>query len=954
MRPHSAPAMPARMNRFADVENFYALFARVATQHAARPAVFVQSAASAVETTSYGELHRLAERAAAGLARLGVAAGDRCAILAGNHARWCAAYLGTLRLGAVAVPLDTAYQPAQVAALLRDSGARILFTSARYLPVARQAVPAGTQLVLLEPDFAVVPEPGSVGKEDTREVSVPPSPVTRADPAVILYTSGTTSDPKGVVLTHGNLLAEIEAVLEILPVNERDCVLGVLPLFHALAQMANLLLPFSIGASVVYLETLNTTELLRALAERGATAFACVPQFFYLIHQRILQEAKRSRLRHRLFRALLAVGGLLRRVGINPGPLLFAPVHRLFGRRMRWLVTGGSRFDPSIAADFWRMGVDILQAYGLTETSGAATLTRPGDRSIGSCGLPLPGCEVRILPRAPEETADKEARDGEVAIRGPIVMAGYYNRPDATAAAFREGWFLSGDLGYLDARGRLYITGRKKELIVTSSGKNIYPEEIEAHYQQCEYIRELCVLGLGRPGEPAAERLHGVVVPDFDRLRARKVLNLKEVLRWEIEGLSAQLPPQKRILSYEIWTEELPRTTTRKLKRFEIERRVRAATARAAHEAAAAPEDDPAWLADPHVARALSAIRRHVRQPDAVSGEAHLELDLGLDSMERVELFAQLEMEFGTRLGEEVAHNLFTVRDLVEALRPTAAVAAAAPTTDSWSRLFAEVAEDDSALASLRRPSRIRAALLFPVAKLLYLFCRLFLRLRVTGREHLHAALRRAHTQSLLICPNHQSYLDPFVLVGALPFCVFRRLFFVGASEYFSGPLTRRLARLINLIPVDPDTNLLRAMQAGAYGLRHGKILVLFPEGERSVDGTVRRFKKGAAILALHTRSAIVPVAIDGAFERWPRTRGPQWSLWLPGRGSRLRLHFGPALDPPPPLPDGICLPEAEAHYAAYTETLRRAVETHWQALRAAVENPAPLSAEESLRRGKP
>jgi len=528
---HSAPAAPARMSRFADVKNFYALFARVATQHAARPAVFVQRAASVVETTSYGELHRLAERAAACLAQLGVTTGDRCAILAGNHARWCAAYLGTLRLGAVAVPLDTAYQPAQVAALLRDSGARILFTSARYLPVARQAAPAGTRLVLLEPDFVVVPEPESFGKENSRDAAVLPSPVTRADPAVILYTSGTTSDPKGVVLTHGNLLAEIEAVLEILPVNERDCVLGVLPLFHALAQMANLLLPFSIGASVVYLETLNTTELLRALAERGATAFACVPQFFYLIHQRILQEVKRSRLRHRFFRVLLATHGRLRRFGINAGPLLFAPVHRLFGRRMRWLVTGGSRFDPSIAADFWRMGVDILQAYGLTETSGAATLTRPGDRSIGSCGLPLPGCEVRILPRAPEEAADAEARDGEVAIRGPIVMAGYYNRPDATAAAFRDGWFLSGDLGYLDARGRLYITGRKKELIVTSSGKNIYPEEIEAHYQQCEYIRELCVVGLARTGEPAAERLHGVIVPDFDRLRARKVLNLKEVLR---------------------------------------------------------------------------------------------------------------------------------------------------------------------------------------------------------------------------------------------------------------------------------------------------------------------------------------------------------------------------------------------------------------------------------------
>ncbi len=941
------------MSRFADVRNFYELFAATASRHAARPAVMVQhppqgrGAEGRVESYSYGELRAMAEAVAGCLAQRGVAAGDRCAILADNHARWCAAYLGALRLGAIAVPLDTAYKPKQVAALLHDSGARVLFTTPRYVATVKEAARAGgwtADIVLLEGEAAGLASLEGVLAHQEAEAAgaLPASSAGREDAAVILYTSGTTSDPKGVVLTHANLLAEIEAVLEVIPVSERDCVLGVLPLFHALAQMANLLLPFGIGASVVYLETLNTTELLRALGQRGATAFACVPQFFYLIHQRVMQEATRSRLRHRLFRALLAANGGLRRVGLNFGGVLFRPVHQLFGGRMRWLVTGGSRFDPAVGRDFWRMGIDILQAYGLTETSGAATVQRPGDRRIGSCGQPLPGTEVRIVTRearsatAPDEEVRAESGDGEILIRGPIVMRGYYNRPDATAAAIRDGWFHSGDLGYLDAEGRLYMTGRKKEIIVTSAGKNIYPEEIEAHYQQCEYIKEICVVGVSRPGEPAAERLHGVVVPDFDRLRERKVLNMKEVLRWEIEGLSAQLAPQKRILSYEIWTDELPRTTTRKLKRFEIERRVREGGAQEAEAEISGParEDDPAWLGDPHVARALGAIRGHVRAPEAVRGEANLELDLGLDSMERVELLAQLELEFGVRVREDVAHNIYTVRELVEALRPAgSAEAAAEAKAEAWAKLLGQAAEDDPALAPLRRPSRFRATLLFPVAKAIHLLLWLFLRLRISGRQHVRAAAEAARTTGLLICPNHQSYLDPFAVVAALPFRVFRRLFFVGASEYFTGALMRRVARLINLIPVDPDTNLLRAMQAGAYGLRHGKVLVLFPEGERSIDGTVRRFKKGAAILALHTRAAIVPAAIDGAFALWPRSKGPRWRQWLPWSGNAVRLRFGPALAPPEPLPEGTSLQEAEKHYSAYMENLRRIVDQMWHAL---------------------
>ncbi len=916
------------------MNNFYEQFAATAARFAARPAVEVQRR-DRLDRFTYAELRAMAERAAAFLAARGIAPGDRCALLADNDARWCAAYLGVLQLGAVAVPLDTAYKPVQIAALLRDSGARILFVAPRYFAAAQEAA-AQAELVLLEGRDA-----GLASFDDLLAQALPagtriaaPCPAVPADPAVILYTSGTTSDPKGVVLTHANLLAEMKAVFEVVRLDERDTILGVLPLFHALAQLANLLLPFSVGARVVFLEAVNSAELLRALSERDVTAFCCVPQFFYLIHQRVTQQvAAAGRARRLAFRALLGLNSRLRdRTSLNFGPLFFRRVHDVLGRKMRLLVTGGSRFDPAIHRELYRLGFSLLQAYGLTECSGAATVTRPGEKYSDSVGRPLPGIAVKIAP------SDAASEDGEVLVRGPIVMQGYFNRPDANAEALADGWLRTGDLGYLDAAGRLRITGRRKEIIVLSSGKNIYPEEIEAHYLQSPYIKELCVMGLARPDEPAAERLHAVVVPNFEVLRERKMLNAREILRFEIEGLSIHLPSHKRILGYEIWTEELPRTTTRKLKRFEIARRMHARGGPAqeiAREARSLDEEELAWTTRPQVARALELIRAAARTGIPVRPDANIELELGLDSMERVELLTRLEQMFGTAVPEETAHRIYTVRELVEACLPAAdqdaapAAAAGAAQGDTWARLLAAAPKDDPELAALLEPRPVFAAALFVVLKLCYALARLMFRFRVAGRENLPAR------GPFLLCPNHQSYLDPILLISALPFRVLRNIFFVGASEYFATPFMRWFARKANLIPVDPDTNLLRAMQAGAFGLRHGKVLILFPEGERSIDGVPKKFKKGASILSLHLRAPVVPVALDGVFEVWPRGRSPRWGAWLPGGSGRISMRIGPPIPPPGALPADTAPLEAELRYAAAAEQLRATVLEIWHALRA-------------------
>jgi len=901
------------------VPTLFSVFEETVRRFGSQVAVEVQRK-DALDRFTYHDLHALALDRAACLDAAGIQPGDRCAILAHNDAHWCAAYLAILARGAIVVPFDTNYSAQQVAIILRDSGARVLFVGERLKTTAEQALAELPGVNTF--DLHAAPAPGPL----TDAAATPGRTLDADRPAVILYTSGTTSDPKGVVLSHANLIAERDAAFAVVDVGSADSVLGVLPLFHSLAQLANLLLPFAVGARVVYLETLSSQELVRALSERQVTIFACVPQFFYLIHERIMREVgKRGAVARAVFRLLLATSFRARRMGMNLGPTLFGKVHQLMGRQMRLFVTGGSKFDPAIGRDLYSLGFTILQAYGLTETSGAATINTPHEAHIDTVGRPLPGVDVRILP--PDDLGGEDG-DGEIALRGPIVMQGYYGRPDATSAVMRDGWFLTGDLGRVDGDGRVTITGRKKEVIILANGKNLYPEEIEAHYRKSAFVKEICVTTLVTDDKPSGERLYAVVVPDRDVLREKKIVNAGDLLRFELEGLGAGLPSYKRVLGYEVSFEPLPRTTTGKLKRHEILKRL---TQAAHHDAPAgeATAEDLTWLEDPHVATAMALVRRRAAEGVACRPASNLELDLGLDSMERVELLTELEQQFGVDVPEEQVHHIFTLGQLIDAVRPAHAPEArprptaptgahspeAGPAVDeSWSVLLRELPpESDPVLGGLLQRRPFVEPLLFALDRILP---RLLARVEVTGLEKL------PREGACLICPNHQSYLDPFFVCGVLPYRTLSQTFFVGAAEYFETPLTAWLARKINLVPVDADSNLVPAMKAGAFGLSHGKVLVLFPEGERSIDGTVKRFKKGAPILSRHLGVPVVPVAVKGVHELWPRGRAFNWRAMLPWRRARVRLQFG----------DPVQFTDGES-YADAANRLRAIVDAMWQKL---------------------
>src|ERR1051326_5726008 len=357
-----------------------------------------------IESYTYGQIREIAESIASWLIRNRYEPSARVAIFADNHPRWVAAYLGIIAGGCTAVPLDTALHAGQLATLLKGSGTSLLLCDTKHLATVNQAQPElvtvlinrdGTRATSNKPVY--LDDIVAHGAHGFTPIDQPPDNV-----AAILYTSGTTADPKGVMLTHGNLLGEVEAVFSWADIGPNDALLGVLPLFHVLSQMANLLLPLVKGSRVVYLETLNTTELLRALAERNITAFAVVPQFFYLIHERIFKEvSQRGKFAVAFVQALMTLNRFTRRLGVNLGKVFFGRIHQLFGNNMRYLVTGGSRFDPKIAHDFHDLGIDLLQAYGLTETTGGACVNTPTNNVIGSVGPPLHGGEGRIeRPRA--------------------------------------------------------------------------------------------------------------------------------------------------------------------------------------------------------------------------------------------------------------------------------------------------------------------------------------------------------------------------------------------------------------------------------------------------------------------------------------------------------------------------------------------------------------------------
>ena len=409
---------------------------------------------------------------------------------------------------------------------------------------------------------------------------------------------------------------------------------------------------------------------------------------------------------------------------------------------------------------------------------------------------------------------------------------------------------------------------------------------VEQQYLKSTFIDEICVLAIDDAGDHRRQALYAVVVPKLPLIRQKRIANIGDLLRFELEGQSIHLPPEKRVRDYEVWFESLPRTRTGDIDRDAI---CRLAVARRRAQAAGSAR--------------------------AITRDANLEIDLGLDSMDRVALFAELERRFGVRVPDDRGHEILTVGQLMNAFELSDPGLCAPPFPEPWHALLGEAprAGGELDVSWVLKNGGGGPATLWSVARIARA---IMPRIIVTGRQQL------PRNGPFILCPNHQSYLDPFFLISTLPYRLVRQMFAVGAAEYFETPLMAWLARQCKLVPVDPDANLVGAMRAAARGLRHGKILLLFPEGERSIDGAVKRFKKGAAILAQHGNVPMVPVAIRGTFGVWARNRSFHWRAVVPWSHHHVRVAFGS----PMAYPEGATIADA-------TSMLQRRVELMHDAL---------------------
>jgi len=844
------------------------------------------------EVYTFGQMLSKIRSVAYRLKTENVAPGERVALIGENHPSWAIAYLGTLYHGAVCVPLDPHGEIETLTNFIENSDAKVAFLSpdqverfaeiqerlGKKIPAAVWTMEGSSNGFQKFEDWSSTEFPESFANE----VPTPEGD----DVALLIYTSGTTGTPKGVPLTHGNIVGELSGVNDVLKLSDKERILSLLPLFHVYLQIVNLWVSTTFGPQVGYLKELTPSELSESMKTFKPTILTTVPRLWYIFHKKIFDAvAAKPKPVQLLFRTMLKINGFARDVlKVNLGSKLFGAVHESFGGNLRIAISAGSRFDNAVAQDFHRLGFTIIQGYGLTETSGAATATPEDDNRVGSVGKPMKGGEIKILD------PDKDGV-GEVLIRGTMVFKGYFNNPEATKDSFTDdGWFRSGDLGRIDSDGFLYIVGRSKDVVVLPSGKNVHPEDLEIQYLKSPMVEELAIIGIADASEARAgsEKLAAIVVPDFAYLKANGIANSKEAIRHNLDSLGRELPEYQRVRDYIIRVEPLPRTATNKIKRFQLKKEVESgeiATETKQLDTWKMSDGDTTLLSSNTAKAVITAIKQNSKDIDTIHPNMNLEIDLGLDSLGRAETFAALEQAFSTEFAGDEAAQALTVANIIELVNSHVGADAESGEVDlNWGKIVREAGGEFPEIRSVLQNRPIFSVFAFAMYRIFWLIFKVFLRLEVKGMENLDDAQARTLVRakentadatsappSFIICPNHQSFLDPFVISSNYNYSLFKNIFHVGASEFFTNAPMRFIARMLNVVPVNPDTELMRAMKVSAIGLKHGKILNIYPEGERAFDGELHDFKKGAAILATELDVPIVPIAVDGLQNVWAR-----------------------------------------------------------------------------------
>ncbi len=852
--------------------NLFDAFQRAALHFSDKPALQIRRDGRWIRYT-YDEALRATGTIMRRFTERGLGVGDRVVLCGENGPEWGLTYLAAMRAGLTAVPLDPQLPANEFWSAARFAGAKLVCAGrSTHEAIRRVRLPTDAEVVTLTDGWA---PPPSASRDPA------PAPVAVGEDALasILFTSGTTFSPKAVPLTHRNFLANARALLTVHTIRATDEMLSVLPMYHVFEFTGGFLVPMMCGATVTYVEPLKGAEILAAMQATGTTVMLVVPRLLRMFLDSIEHTVASSGV---LRRSAFAVASWVSdRTGHALARRLFAPVHRNFGGRLRMFVSGGSGLDPHIYSAFRRMGFGVYEGYGLTETAPVLTVNPPGASRPSSVGPALPNVELDIRNTNLEGI-------GEIWAKGASIMSGYLDNESATQEVLHEGWFRTGDLGRRDTDGYLFLTGRSSDLIVTGAGKNVYPDEVEMRYADLPQVKEFCVFGVPS-SDGLGDDVHAVVVADLDSAPGLDPSSVEREIRQVVAAIGETLPTHQRIRTLHFWDRELPKTSTLKPKRGLIRDMVRAEggtprTPTGGAENSIRPDvvstlsEGPVF---PVVRRILA--RQTKRSENLIHPTMHLLLDLGIDSIGKIDLIGAVETQFGMRIDDASAAKIARVGDLLHVIGDRAPVVPSGRGSDAWRRWIG----GGEAASNNGRPT----AAVLPARWLahggLSLLMNTYVRVEVRGRENIPAK------GAFILAPNHASHLDaPAVLtaVGGK-----RRVWVAGAEDYFFDTAFKRFlfGTLFDTIPFDRQADGVLGLRRCGEALSRGDGLLFFPEGTRSLDGRLQPFKVGVAVLAVEHDVPIIPVHIDRAYELLPKG-----SRFL--RPGVVRVGFGPAVRPPP------------------------------------------------------
>ncbi|HEX3820947.1 MAG TPA: AMP-binding protein [Candidatus Sulfotelmatobacter sp.] len=807
------------------------------------------------ESFTYGKVLDLASRFANELDRRQIFRGDRVMIWGANSAEWVAAFFGCVLRGVVVVPMDDAASLDFVIRVAQQVDAKLLVAAHQH---AEECTSLAVPTLVLEDIESALADPAAGNELYEEPASVPgrgpgvePHPEIQPNAILqIVFTSGTTADPKGVVITHANVLANIAPVEQqirrylkyerlVHPIR----FLNLLPLSHVFGQFLGMYLPPVLGGTVIFQEELKPSEIVNTIQRERVSVLVSVPRVLQSLKQKIERDfesdGRAGWLQQRL--AAAKEKHFLRRWWT------FRKIHKQFGWKFWAFISGGAALDPE-TEEFWRrLGYAVIQGYGLTETTSLISLNHPFRTGQGSIGKVLAGREVKLAP------------DGEILVRGGGVASGYWDIRGAHAVSDAEGWYRTGDIGELDTEGNLYFKGRKKEVIVTPAGMNVYPDDLEAALRRQTEVKDCVVVGVERGGnaEPCAV------------LILRNDGNAEQAVRRANESLAEF----QRMRMWIAWPEEdFPRTSTQKPKRALIAKLVQERM-QASSASTSPPNARDRLGSGNELANLIEKVSG--RPATNLSGDASLDSDLGLSSLDRVELLGALEDRYQVDLSEARFSSVRTIGDLEKMLHGEATAGKGYhyphwslrwPVT--WLRLLAHYLLMRPAILLLGWP-------------------------RIEGRENL-----RGMSGPLLVISNHIDHVDPGFILTALP-ARFRNHLATAAGgerlESLRSPAPDRnlLARmydrtkwamgvsLLNLFPLPRESGFRRSFAYAGEAVDRGYSVLVFPEGRHTTDGKMNPFRSGIGLLAQNLGIPVLPMRIDGLFERKQAGKkfAPPWTI---------------------------------------------------------------------------